>query len=89
MQNCYGNAIRHNKGDLKSIKNSIKAIQHHVNINESLPLEKQHLYCPKDGNSWCKFWRDKLEGSSTYDAPIRGRIWSEGNTASRLFTQVY
>ena len=67
MQNYYGNAIRHNKGDLKSMKNSIKAIQHHMIINESLPLEKQHLYCPKDGNSWCKFWRDKLKGSSTYD----------------------
>ena len=67
MQNYYGNALKHNKGDMKSMKNSIKAIQHHMIINESLPLEKQHLYCPKDANSLCKFWRDKLEGSSTYD----------------------
>ena len=36
-------------------------------VNETLPLEKQHLYCPKDKNSWCKFWKDKLKGTSTYD----------------------
>ena len=67
MQNYYGNAIRLNKGDLQSMKNSIKTIQHHMIVNESLPLEKQHQYCPKDENSWCKFWKDKLQETSTYD----------------------
>ena len=67
MQNYYGKAIRQNKGDLQSMKNSIKAFQHHMIVNETLPLEKQHLYCPKDKNSWCKFWKDKLKGTSTCD----------------------
>lgn len=41
-QNYYGNAIRKNKGDLQSMKNSIIAIQHHRIVNETFPLEKQH-----------------------------------------------
>ena len=59
MQNHYSNTIRQNKGNLQGIKDSIKAIQSHMIINESLPLEKQHQYFPKGENSWCRFWKDK------------------------------
>ena len=67
MQNYDGNAIRQNKGNLQGMKDSITVIQSHMIINESLPLEKQHQYCPKGENSCCRFWKDKQNGTSTYD----------------------
>ena len=71
MQNYYGKAIRENKGNLQGMKDGTKAVQHHMIASESEPLEKQHQYCPKDKNSWCKFWKDKLNGTSTYDESKR------------------
>ena len=67
MQNYYGQAIRENKGNLEGMKKSIKAIQHHIIRNGSIPLEKQHQFCPKDKETWCTFWID----SSTYDESNR------------------
>ena len=62
MQNYYGYAIPNNKGNLASMKNSIWAIYHHmIQSNDSeATLEEQHKFCPKDKNTWCKFWEDKL-----------------------------
>ena len=74
MQNYYGKAIRENKenkGNLQGTKDGIKAAQHYTITSGSMPLEKQHQYCPKDKNSWCRFWKDKLNGTSTYDESKR------------------
>ena len=67
MQNYYGKAIRNNSGDLEGMKESIKAVECHMIVDETLPLEKQHQHCPKGEDTWCKFWIDKLQGTDTYD----------------------
>ena len=51
MQNYYGKAIRNNTGDLQGMKDSIMAIKQHMIVNEQIPLEKQHQYCPKGKNT--------------------------------------
>ena len=67
IQNYYGNAIRGNCGNLQGMKDGIKAIQCHMIENEDMQLEKQHRYCPKDKDTWCKFWADKRNKTTTYD----------------------
>ena len=64
MQNYYGKAIRENKGSLAWMKQSIKAIQCHMIKNSKLSLHKQH--CAKSKDTWCKYWKDKLEKTKTY-----------------------
>ena len=29
--------------------------------------EEQHKYCPKDSNTWCKYWKGRISGCKTYD----------------------
>ena len=67
IQNYYGNAIKENSGNLNGMKDSINAIKCHMIENMGLSLEKQHRYCPKGKNSWCKFWADKQNQTNTYD----------------------
>ena len=67
MQNYYGQAIRENKGNLEGMKKSIKAIQHHMIKDTSNTLKKQHQYCPKSSDSWCKYWKDKANGTKLYN----------------------
>jgi len=71
MQNYYGIAIRENSGDLDGMKRSIWAIYHHMIREESKSLEEQHKYCPKEADSWCKFWYDKANNTETYDDKSR------------------
>ena len=71
MQNYYGKAIRGNKGDLNGMKEGIKAIQYHMIKNGKLALIKQHQYCPKFGDTWCKYWKDKNEGTKLYNEDNR------------------
>ena len=76
MQNYYGLAIRNNKGNLQGMKNSIWAIYYHMISpeDEETPVEEQHRFCPKDENTWCKFWFDKLHNKTdnlTYDTSKR------------------
>ena len=49
------------------MKNSIKAIQHHMIKNEGVSLHVQHKYCPKSSDTWCKYWKDENEGTSLYN----------------------
>lgn len=49
------------------MKDSIKAIQCHMIEDENLSLENQHRYCPKGKDTWCKFWADKHNKTTTYD----------------------
>ena len=67
MQNYYGQAIGGNKGNIDGIKEGIKAIQYHMIRQDNLSLEKQHQFCPKGTESWCKFWLDKLDNTNIYD----------------------
>ena len=71
MQNYYGKAIRGNKGNLEGVKTSIKAIQHHMVKNDKISLEQQHQHCPKSADTWCKYWKDKADGTSLYDEDNR------------------
>ena len=71
MQNYYGNAIRQNSGSLEGMQTSIKAIQHHMIKNSGVSLDEQHQYCPKSGDTWCKYWKDKTDGTSTYSKDNR------------------
>ena len=71
MQNYYGKAIRGNKGDLEGMKKSIKAIQHHMIKNDKESLKKQHEYCPKSADTWCKYWKDKNDHANLYNEDAR------------------
>ena len=67
MQNYYGQAIRKNKGNMDGMITSINAIFKHMIRNDQESLELQHSQCPKGANTWCKFWKDKREGTTSYD----------------------
>ncbi|CAH3114455.1 unnamed protein product, partial [Pocillopora meandrina] len=67
IQNYYGNAIRENCGNLQGMKESIKAIQCHMIVDEDMSLKKQHRHCPKGKDTWCKFWADMHNKTNTYD----------------------
>ena len=46
---------------------SFKAIQHHMIKDTSNTLKKQHQYCPKSSDSWCKYWKDKANDTKLYN----------------------
>ena len=71
MQNYYGMAIRKNSDNLKGMQNDIWAIYHHMIKANSSPLSEQHKHCPKGSGSWCKYWKDRFNGSKTYDDDTR------------------
>ena len=48
------------------MKESIKAIQCHMIKNKKLTLKK-HQYCPKSQDTWCKYWKDKSDGTKLYN----------------------
>ena len=41
------------------MKNSVWAIFGHMIADDSLPLHEQHRLCPRDSDTWCKFWKDR------------------------------
>ena len=53
------------------MRTSIKAIQHHMIKNDQLTLEQQHHYCPKSSDTWCKYWKDKADGTKLYNEDNR------------------
>ena len=68
MQTSYGYAIRNNKGDQAATIKAIWAIYHHMIIGPQYEcLESQHSYCPRGERSWCKYHRDKIFDTQTYD----------------------
>ena len=67
MQNYYAMEIRKNSENLIGMQNYIWAIYHHVIKAKSSPLSEQHKYCPKGSGSWCTYWKDRCNGSKTYD----------------------
>ena len=59
IQNFYGQCIRNHIGDGEGMKNSIWAIFGHMICDDTQSLDEQHNLCPKDNESWCKYWRDR------------------------------
>ncbi|CAB3999514.1 Hypothetical predicted protein [Paramuricea clavata] len=49
------------------MKSSIKAIQNHMIRNGNLTLDKQHQYCPRSPDTWCKYWKDKADETHLYN----------------------
>lgn len=64
MQNYFGQAIRSHSHDLDGMQTAVKAILYHSVANED--REEQHQYCPKDKDSWCKYQKDRVNGTNTY-----------------------
>ena len=51
---CY--TIRSNKGNTEKIQKAIWAIYYHMILGpESESNDKQHRFCPKTPDSWCKY----------------------------------
>jgi len=67
VQNYYGSAIRNNKGNLDAMKTAVLAIKCHLIREDGVTLQFQHRFCPKNKETWCKFWKDQLYGTSEYD----------------------
>ena len=64
LQNYYGIAIRENKDNLNAMQAATRAALFHV--ASSKDKNYHDTYCPKGSNSWCKFQKDKADGTSTY-----------------------
>ncbi|CAB3990356.1 Hypothetical predicted protein [Paramuricea clavata] len=41
------------------------------NSEREVDDEKQHEYCPKSGDTWCKYWKDKNDGTNLYNEDNR------------------
>ena len=57
MQNFYGQSIRNTIGDLEDMKNSIWAIFGPMICDKHSSLEDQQALCPRDADTWCKYWK--------------------------------
>ncbi|XP_065680580.1 uncharacterized protein LOC136094527 [Hydra vulgaris] len=66
LQNFYGMAIRQNK-ELPLMRRAVGAVLYHCSDINS---ESRHLFCPRTTKSWCKWQKDKLEGTNTYKAHL-------------------
>ena len=67
IQNNYGEAIRNNAGDKKSMYKDIWAIFKHRIVNEKESLAVQHNLCPQD--KWCKYWNNPIEYTNSGRLP--------------------
>ncbi|XP_070579536.1 uncharacterized protein [Ptychodera flava] len=63
IQIFYGMALRNNKGNAKAMSESTKAIVAHYSSTYDNP---KHDFCPKGGDSWCKYQSDLATGKCTY-----------------------
>ena len=64
FQNCYGLAIKRNKGNPQAMSVATMVILSHYKESPS------HEDCPQGKDSWCSFNRDKATGENTY-RPIK------------------
>ena len=65
IQNNYGQAIRSNK-DVESMRTAIQAVLHHMAKDDNKTLVDQHKFCPKDKDTWCKFWQAEIFNVGVY-----------------------
>ena len=63
LQNYYGIAIRSNKNNLKAMQAATKATLSHVASSKENNLHYPH--CPSGSDSWCKYNKDRADGTST------------------------
>ena len=52
LQNCYGDVVRKNAGDLDGMMKGVQATLLHCNSTDATPC---HHLCPPGENSWCKY----------------------------------
>ena len=67
MQNYFGMAICQNAGKLYPMKKAVGAVLYHCS---SLPVERCHQFCPSTADSWCKWQRDRVNNTQTYESKI-------------------
>ena len=77
MQNYFGMAIRQNtaaacnndrKKALYGMKKGVLAVLWHCT---DLPdYEDRHKYCPRENDSWCKYWQTKQDYKSSVNLPV-------------------
>lgn len=68
LQNYYGAAIRNNQGSLKTMTDAVWAIFYHTILGgKKESLDEQHKYCPRSSTSWCRYQKDKINGTSEYN----------------------
>ncbi len=55
------------------MREAILAILYHLvqAPDKDIPLTQQHMYCPKDSSSWCRFWVDQDKNTHTYSESQR------------------
>ena len=46
------------------MRKAVAAVLHHSTKNDD--MDKGHQYCPRTGDSWCKYQSDKITGKNTY-----------------------
>ena len=63
-QNC-GIAIRSNKNNLKAMQAATRTTLFHVASSKENNLHYPH--CPTGPDSWCKYNKDRADGTSTYE----------------------
>ena len=68
LQNYYGMSIRQNLSSLYSMKKSIVAMLFHCSEHDN--FDDQHKFCPRNQESWCRYQKDKVSGTSTYKVNI-------------------
>lgn len=69
MQNYYGMAIRRNITNLYAMKKAVFAIMFH--FTDIPNLSERHKFCPRDVDTWCRYWKD----STTYKPHSSIPIW--------------
>eukprot|EP00794_Sanderia_malayensis_P004894 gene4894-5534_t len=67
LQNYYGYAIRAHPNDLKATQNAVWAVYNHTIAGYKKNLATQHKCCSKGKDSWCKYQRDVVLKTNTYD----------------------
>ncbi|EDO36644.1 predicted protein [Nematostella vectensis] len=64
-------------------KNIIASLHHNIGMPD---LKKQHQYCPKGANSWCKFQQNEATCISSYDsADCLPEVFLEQHLLSAIF----
>lgn len=66
LQNYFGMAIRSSK-ELYQMKKAIGAVLWHCT---DLPETQRHMFCPQSADSWCKWQKNKLNGTSNVKSKV-------------------
>ena len=65
LQNLYGIALRQNVNKtVHEMKVAVGAVLYHS--TEFKETENRHLYCPRGTDTWCKYWKDKLNNEKQF-----------------------